>query len=467
MDTSGILLVTTFTYIPICTVGRANGSSYYLGYYQNWKQGGPPSILLMTRESQPVSFSIEAPGVDYYRNGIITTNNEAIINLPINVVVTSHTEQKKGIYLNVSSNLVTVIGQNSQTSTSDTFLVLPTVHYANSYVYYGVSVAEGVASSSQAGQASSILIVGTEDHTAMKVKMTQAVTVTIGRTTTGLTRGRQYTFTINKLQTVYMKSAKDLTGTKIITDKPISMFSGHGCANVHKNQQYCDHLVEQVPPITSWGRTFYIAPLASRRSYTVKVLAAHDSTSVDVYCNNVKQAYTLDDGDFITRTLSNKEYCAIDSDKAILVAQLSHGQADDSSGGYGDPMMTLVPATIHYMDKFIFSTIRNTKAQLHYSHYVNIIVLKQYYHPDKIHVAEGYRNNSLSTSQWVPIKVNNVIEAYGTQIALTQGVVEVVHSDPAALMTTVAYGFARKFPEGYGHPGGLCVSKKISGMYCL
>ena len=110
MGISGILLVTTCTYIPICTVGRANGSSYYLGYYQNWKQGGPPSILLMTRESQPVSFSIEAPGVDYHRNGIITTNNEAIINLPINVVVTSHTEQKKGIYLNVSSNLVTVIG---------------------------------------------------------------------------------------------------------------------------------------------------------------------------------------------------------------------------------------------------------------------------------------------------------------------------------------------------------------------
>jgi len=436
-----------------------------LGYYQNWKQGGPPSILLMTTESQPVSYSIEAPGVGYYHNGIVTADNEAVVDLPSIIVVSSHTEQNKGIYLNVSSNLVTVIGQNSQKATSDTFLVLPTVHFTNRYVYYGVSVPEGVATSSQAGKASSILIVGTEDHTKMKVKMSQAVTVRIGKTTIGLARGRQYTFTVSRLQTVYMKSSKDLTGTKIITDKPISMFSGHGCANVLKNQKFCDHLVEQVPPTTSWGKTFYIAPLARRRSYTVKILGAHNSTSVDIYCNNVKHTYTISDGDYITKILTNQEYCAVHSNKVILVVQLSHGQADGSLFNYvyGDPMMTLVPATIHYMGKFIFSTIRNTQAQLHYDHFVNIIVMKQYYYPKELYVAEGSMINSPNASRWIPIRVNGVIEAYGIQKTLVQGVVEVYHSNPAAMMTIVAYGFAGKFPEGYGHPGGLCVSNQLSG----
>ena len=418
----------------------------------------------MTTESKPVSYSIEAPGVGYYRKGVIqAADNEAIISLPSKVVVSSHTEQNKGIYLNVSSNLVTVMGQNSQRATSDTFLALPTIHYTDSYVYYGVSVPKGLVTSSQAGKASSILIVGTEDHTTMKVKMSQAVTVRIGKTTTGLTHGREYMFTINRLQTVYMKSFRDLTGTKIITDKPISVFSGHGCANVLENQQFCDHLVEQVPPTTLWGKTFYIAPLATRRSYTIKLLAAHNSTIVDVYCDNVKQTYSVNDGNYVIRTLTNQEYCAVHSNKVILVVQLSHGQADDNPINYGDPMMTLIPATIHYMDKFIFSTIRNTQAQLHYSHYVNIIVMKQFYHPEEIYVADRSANHSPNTSYWIPIRANNVTEVYGIQIALTQGVVEVFHSDPAAMMTVVAYGFTGKFPEGYGHPGGLCKTNKLSG----
>jgi len=66
-------------------IGGVICSRYYLGYYQNWNQDGPPSILLMTTESKPVSYSIEAPGVGYYRKGIIrVADNEAIVSLPSN-----------------------------------------------------------------------------------------------------------------------------------------------------------------------------------------------------------------------------------------------------------------------------------------------------------------------------------------------------------------------------------------------
>ena len=44
---------------------------------------------------------------------------------------------------------------------------------------------------------------------------------------------------------------------------------------------------------------------------------------------------------------------------------------------------------------------------------------------------------------------------------ITEGVVEIVHSNPAALMTTIVYGFIRY--RGYGHPGGLNFFKKTSG----
>ena len=123
-------------------------------------------------------------------------------------------------------------------------------------------------------------------------------------------------------------------------------------------------------------------------------------------------------------------------------------------------MMSLVPATIHYSNKFSFSTIRNPH-QSGYNHFVNIIVLAQYFQPDMIYLLAGGVNKSLDTQEWVPVKVNNVIEAYATKVNISEGVVEIIHTNTSALMTTMVYGFASS--EGYGHPGGLTFP---TGLLC-
>ena len=43
---------------------------YYLGFFMNHApSNGDVSILLMTTETFQVQYSVEAPGVGYYRNG--------------------------------------------------------------------------------------------------------------------------------------------------------------------------------------------------------------------------------------------------------------------------------------------------------------------------------------------------------------------------------------------------------------
>ena len=428
-----------------------NESDYYLSFIDN---GGTPSVLIMTTDSQPVTYHIQAPGIRYHRSGTVTADNEAIVSFPSTAEVTSHIDQNKGIYLKTNSSSVTIIGQNKRSRTTDTFLAQPTVKLSVSiYVYYGISVPRTIQHSHP--YHSSVLLVGTEDNTIMTLIVTQSVTISVGATTTNLTRGRQYSFVINRLQTVYIESLDDLTGTKIVTDKPISVFSGHECANVPYDTHACDHLVEQIPPTILWGQVYYTAPLAKRRSYTIKILAAHNSTNVTVNCGNMSvESYMINEREFFSKTLQSQEYCAINSDKIILVIQFSHGRGED---GIGDPMMTLVPATSQYDHKFKFSTVHSP----YHDHYVNIIVIAQYYQPDIIYLTEGKISRSLKTQHWVPITVNNVTEAYITQVKITEGVVEIVHSNSAALMTTIVYGFS-KF-DGYGHPGGLNFLKKISG----
>ena len=113
-------------------------------------------------------------------------------------------------------------------------------------------------------------------------------------------------------------------------------------------------------------------------------------------------------------------------------------------------MMMIIPDAFEFSNQVAVTTVRNT-TQSGYRHYVNIIVLAQYYQPDMIHLISGGRNVSLNTQEWVPIKVGLTTEAYVTQVTISESVAEIIHANETALMAVVIYGFSKY--ESYGHSG--------------
>ena len=415
---------------------------YYFGYFKNYVDGHL-SVIIINFDSQPTNYLVEAPKFGLYQTGNIKPNDKLIVRLSNNIEVKSHHDQNNGVYLETSSSKVNVFGQNELSSTSDTFLVLPiTSHCITEYTYYGLSVIR--SSSSYRNYYSSVLIVGIENNTVIKLTVPQAVIIKVDDIATSLSVGKQYSFVINRLQTVYVRSHEDLSGTKVITNKAVSVFSGHECGRVPWNTGDCDYLIEQIPPTALWGKVFYTVPFATRNVYTVKILAAYKFTAISISCKKSIKSIVMDEGEFVSLTL--KRYCIINSNKEVLVSQFSH------AGRTGDPMMIVLPATIHYANKFDVSTIHNP-SRSGYIHYVNIVVLSQYYEPDMIHIIENGVNKSLAVEKWVPIIANNITEAYATQVRVQEGVVTIIHSNSEALMTAIVYGFASI--EGYGHSGSL------------
>ena len=408
-----------------------------------------------------MNYLIEAPGVGYYTTGMVASDSEVIVTFAQALVTSSHNDQDKGIHLMVNSDRVTVIGQNLRPYSSDTFLCMPIQNLCvDKYVYYGISVPrpnilEGLGA---------ILVVGTENDTMINLTTTQSVTVTVSDTTVTLSAGIQYSFVINRLQTVLMRSLDDLTGTKIITDKQVSVLSGHECGRVPSNVDSCEHLVEQLPPTAVWGRIHYTAPLPPRQSYTIKIIAAYNSTAVYCYCNNQRETYNINEGESFNKTLSMRERCAIYSSKDILMVQFSHGDLDDNFNG--DPIMVVVPATNYYDSKFLFSTLQGPEAVSDYNfeNHISIIVLAQYYQPDMIYLISRGVSSSLDTAQWVPIMVDNVIRAYSVQVAVSRGVAEVVHQRNNGRMSILVYGWG--FHHSYGHLAGYSFFGPSTG-YCL
>ena len=60
-----------------------------------------------------------------------------------------------------------------------------------------------------------------------------------------------------------LQSKDDLTGTRVTTSSPASVFSGAVSTSVGA-QFMADHLVEQLPPIQMWETGFITTPLATR-----------------------------------------------------------------------------------------------------------------------------------------------------------------------------------------------------------
>ena len=442
----------------LCTGYSSNGAIYFLGFLPHFSVS--PSLIMTTTESTPVYYHIKAPGIDFCRNGIIFPNTQNIVDLPVNLTGRSHTfpdnvrdKIPKGIHIKTSSDKVTVIGQSNAQDTIDTFLAVPLRKLCLSeYVYYPFSVA------TQARADGSIAIVGTEDMTKVTINVPFNAKVS-KNSKTGWKKHRSGTYMINKLQTIYVSTyLKDLTGTKIIADKPLSVISGHECAFLPYGTWACDHLVEQVLPTALWGTKYYVAPLASRKSYTLKIIAAQNDTNLQLVCNGTQRNFKIDEGKILQQVYSNQEYCAIHSDKKISVVQLSHGAREDNAG---DPMMTLIPAVNDFSSKIVSSTNHNITYP-YYAQFINVIVMAEYFQPSQIYLKTSSINKSLESYNWVPITVDNTTEAYAAQVYLkaTDEVFQITHFNTSALMSAIIYGFLidpyhLQTRGGYGHPAGL------------
>ena len=432
-------MLLTIILFTVFYIDGQKDADFYLGFFSN----GNPSVIIANSNPHWVSYFVEAPEIGFEDEGDVAPNDVKSLALSVELEASLHTHTYKGIHLKLNNSNVAVLGQNLvYRSTVDTFLIMPHSKLCvTEYVYFGISVSDGLNTNR-----SVVIIVGNENDTTVMLTVTQVTDINVDGFNVELPPYREYQLEIRALQTVYIASYNDLSGTKIVTDKPVSVFSGHECAKLQSNVKSCDHLIEQMPPTTLWGKEHYTMPLASH-PYSIKILAAHDSTNVDIYCKNaaVKQEY-LNEGKYFSLTLKMEQYCAVYSNKEVLIVQFSHG--DHTYNHNGSAVMMVIPALRQYFSIFDVSTIHAPN----FVNHINIIVTAHCFHPEVMYMvtAEGL-HQSLEEQTWVPIRVNGRAKMYTTKMNVSKGMVKIIHTMPGALMTVVAYGFTED--KGYGHVG--------------
>lgn len=359
-----------------------------------------------------------------------------------------------------SDNDVTVYALNQAWFTSDAFLVLPTdalgtdyavMSYTSDFNYSGPVV----ASSSTPSQ---FAVVATEDSTVIEIRPTADIF--------NANRGDVVSVLLNKgesyLVQVYPRGFTnvDLTGTIISASRPIAVFSGHQRAIVPienaSDLGSRDCLVEQMTPISTWGRRAFVTQLAQSSnelnigSNLFRVLAAFDSTAVYV---DGALAATINAQEFYEGRITNAVEVVTSMPTLVAVFKKSSSQVNNNFIRIGDPFMMVIPPAEQFMDKYRFISIQafdyesfnNDPPQV-----IGNIYVEQY-----LNVVIQTNRASTVMIDSVPVDPNlfrtiGASEYSWAQISMADGVHE-ISADTTFGIYLYGYGQA----NSYGYTGGM------------
>ena len=421
----------------ILSAGKVVGSSayeFFIGYPRNHPGVSAKTfqkVFITTSESDPVPFTVDTL-LGFEFSGVATRDYTTVISFGNSYQVFNSSDRRKGIQISAGNRQIDVYGINYENTSSDAFLALPcSEQNLDEYVYYGTTYYN------KGGLPSQLLFVGCEDNT----------TINVG----------SKTIFLNKMETYLHEVNSDITGTRAVSNKAISFFSGHRCTNIPTRERYCDQLIEQLPNTATWGSHFLTSSLASRNASDIyRILASQPSTSVTFTCSILPQpsTYTLSSaGSWKEITLSSNSYCVIESNNPVLVVQFSLSHSVDQ---VGDPFMMMLPPIGQYSNNYNFITLPEFK-----KNFITIFVTPKHYQPDKIFV-DG---SSQEEAEWTTIYcADSTVCGYTAYITLTAGDHRLYHRDLSATIGVSIYGF--NVTNSYGYPGGL-QAVPMQGIYIL
>ncbi len=258
------------------------------------------------------------------------------------------------------------------------------------------------------------------------------------------------------------KTTADLTGTVVLSDKPVAVFSGvestaapGGVVEIPTfpgwtEEDTCclDHLEEQLFPVESIGKSYVItrSPIRSTGSYhepdVIRFVGVAEDAQVTTSLPPPFDKFTLSPGQVKT-TWADADFVAT-ATKPFMIAQLLISQEYVDGPYTGDPSLTVFPPVDQYRDQYRILTPSNAGIWGWQSNFVVFAT-----EPDNVITIDGVEPMGCVVS---PAGAVNGIDYESRRCPVGQGSHTLKGMTPFGI---VAYGYG---PAGsYAFPGGADV----------
>ena len=453
---------------------NSNGKEFCVGIMKLPESSFIPYVLVGTASSTPVNFSIE------YTKEIIgktvtthTSYHQTVADEPYiiplgllhnDVQSDSYSDRNKGLCFSTikQNETIYMIPYNMYTSGGATasYLALPYQEMLTDtgYQYYVLST-----SSSSTEYNSGFLLVGFEPNTSITIYPSLPLNITndtqdISSVDIVIGPGESHTVILHRRQTLYIgkNGGADVTGTRIVSDKLLTVISGHEAGSV-PNDGTLEPMAQQIPPTQLWGDRFMIVPLGGHQmGQIIKVLSSVDNTAVTYNCHQFNNSTVLDEAGSVHQFfVPYNVHCYIEANNSVLVGQFPYSPNGNTDG---DTTMILVASTDqYYSNEIIFWTLNSSNNDMH--HHISITVPVEHYNINTI----LYDGETIDNNCWRPIYgLYNETVGYGCSLSVTAGHHNV--SITNGRLFVMVYGFGTG--SAYGYPAGVQFSPN-RGKYGL
>lgn len=401
----------------------SRGQEFWLAFPGNYQTN--PDLTLFVTGDTATTGQVTIPGLSFTANFTVTPGTVTPVTVPATAQqVSLDGVESRAIHVTAGAD-ISIYGLNRIQFTTDAFLGLPTNSLGTDYIvqaFPNTNIVNG----------SQFSVVATEDATV--------VTITPSQTFGSRPAGVPFNVSLNRGQTYQLRSTaaapSDVSGTIVTSNRPVAVFGGHQCANVpNGNTTACDYLVEQLPPTTTWGKSFVTMPLATRvGGDTFRFVASTNGTQVSV---NGSVVATLNRGQVHQRIISGA--ATITSTQPIMVAQYSNGSSYD--GVTSDPFMMLIPP----YEQFPTNYTVTTPASGFITNFINVVV------PTAAIGQVTLDGAVIAANRFTAIGSSGFS---GAQLAVNLGTHRLAANLPFGAFM---YGFDSY--DSYGYPGGMALAE--------
>ena len=407
------------------------------------------TLYVHTMKTTPVTFNVTSLDDNFSYMGITSYKHPHKVAIPASYEVLDHTYswRKKGLKIfSHDTEPISVVAWSVRGSDFMSYLVLPCHKQPTTqYTYYIFSTFD------LSNQTSQFMIIGCLNNSNVTIIPNNDITVPSDpqdNTTVNIIvkAGYSFKFVLHSLQTFFVfEPYVDLTGTKIISDSPLTIISGHEPARVSVGTYDADTIVTQLTPTITWGKTFILlSQMGESNGQSYKVIAANIYTNAIKICgtNYIPERIKFDENNTNSFFTPNNVHCTIISNQPIYVAQICNGKRY-AGVKFSDPSLSTVPPIEQYEHSIQFSALVSSGIS-----YYSVVVPNDAYFNHSVLI-----NNVLINPSWFLIyNFDSSIFGYGFSTSFS-GTNTVEHSNPNGKLFVSVYGWGTN--AGHSYIGGM------------
>nr|XP_033818517.1 IgGFc-binding protein-like [Geotrypetes seraphini] len=327
-----------------CLAGP-QGREFITGFMENYKVNYDSGIfeLIITGYSASTSVTVSVNKSNFKKVFLLNERQTMSIQVPSSIEKSGSTKTCSTVIIQ-ADKAISVLSSNYKVNSADTSIVYPVTKLGTEY--YLVT-----PNGEPADAFKEFLIATYEDANSVNIYLKG----TVMYEGTTYKAGDTLTITLVAFEAVQLQSKSDLTGTRIVSQKPAAVLTGHSCT---MKRTKCNHVYEQLLPVSKWSTTYIVPPISYQTKSDTVYVVASQPTKVVYQSGNTKDSSNLVAGQFLQLEVKPFTPLYITSNVSIQVMFLDLGW-DSGKGVVYDPFLMSIPDVASYCSAYYVYGLNN------------------------------------------------------------------------------------------------------------